>query len=270
MSRNRFLALATGAAIAAAGGAWALGRTRSRLQPAYPPLDTPKQVAADIWIVDAAPIRAMGLVLPLRMTVIRLLEGELMLHSPTQWSEALGDAVAQLGTVRHMLAPSIGHWQFLADWQRAFPQATSWAVPGLRDRAQVRRSATRIDRELGSEAPPEWSEAVEQGLVRGAGFVESWFFHRPSRTLLLTDLIEQLEPAKLPLLSALAMHALRGTAGVIPLHVRATLLKERDANRAMQRHLVGLRPERVIFAHGSWFRDNAAERLQHAFRRGVR
>ena len=38
----------------------------------YPPLDVLKPVAKDLWIVDSGPQEAMGLTLPVRMTVIRL------------------------------------------------------------------------------------------------------------------------------------------------------------------------------------------------------
>ena len=44
----------------------------------YPPFDVPKPVAENVWIVDGAPLRMMGLWLPVRMTVVRLGSGELV------------------------------------------------------------------------------------------------------------------------------------------------------------------------------------------------
>jgi hypothetical protein len=53
----------------------------------YPPLNTLKAVASEVWIVDGPIIRFglpwMKLSFPTRMTVIRLGSGELFLHSPT-------------------------------------------------------------------------------------------------------------------------------------------------------------------------------------------
>ena len=104
------------------------------------------------------------------------------------------------GPIRHLVAPNIAHWSFLAEWQRQCPDAVTWAPPGLRERANVKASDVRLDRDLPSASPPEWAQDFEQAIIPGAaGFREVTFFHRPSRTLLLTDLVVNLEAGKLPL-----------------------------------------------------------------------
>jgi hypothetical protein len=231
----------------------------------YAPLDTLKPIAPDLWIVDST-IVAGGLAMPIRMTVARLASGGLLLHSPTRLTAELAASIKALGTVEHLVAPSIAHWTHLADWQRAFPDATTWGVPGLRDRPQVRRSATVIDHDLGEAAPAEWQAELTQTLVRGGGgFVEAAFVHRASNTLVLSDLIENLEPAKLPPVTRLTMAAFAGTRGTTALHVRAAvLLGGEEAKRAL-RGLAGLAPERVIMAHGQMFEEDAERRLLEAF-----
>ena len=80
-------------------------------------------------------------------------------------------------------------------------------VPGRHDlgsarptRARQREGFRRLDRDLPSESPPEWAQDFEQAIIAGAaGFREVTFFHRSSRTLLLTDLVVNLEAGKLPL-----------------------------------------------------------------------
>ena len=48
----------------------------------YPPLDVPKPVTQNLWVVDSGPMRAMGVIpIPVRMTVVRLENGEVLLHS---------------------------------------------------------------------------------------------------------------------------------------------------------------------------------------------
>jgi hypothetical protein len=47
-------------------------------------LDILAQMAENVWIFDDKPISAAGLPLPLRMTIIRLANGYLLLHSPTR------------------------------------------------------------------------------------------------------------------------------------------------------------------------------------------
>ena len=231
----------------------------------YPPLDDPKLIAEDVWIVDSGPVRPMGLTLPVRMTVVRLPGGELLLHSPTSLTPELARRVCDLGTIRHLIAPNVAHWTFLTEWQRAYPDATLWAAPGLRDRAQVRQSGLRIDRDLGNEAPAEWAGTIEQGVVAGGGFAEVWFFHVPSRTMLLTDLIQNLEPDQLPPVTATLARAARGTAGTTSLHVRAAVKLGGETAEAAIRKLVARAPRHVVFAHGKLFQAPAADRLRDGF-----
>jgi hypothetical protein len=237
-----------------------------RRETTYPPLNVPKQVAPDIWIVDAQPVHPGGLPLPLRMTIIRLRGGDLVLHSPTPYQAGLRRRIEALGTIRHLVAPSIGHWLFLRDWQRACPDAVNWAVPGLRERGQVRRAGVRIDAELGDTPPEAWAGEIETVLVQGPVFREIDLFHRASRTLMLTDLVLNLESDRLPPLARPLAHLLGIVApnGKAPIYVRALLqANRRSASRAAAR-LVAFAPERVIFTHGRWFDEDASRQLRRS------
>ena len=234
---------------------------------AYSPLDVLKPVADDVWIVDAAPIRAGGLPLPLRMTVVRLPDGALLLHSPTQFSPTLAAALDALGPVRHLVAPSYGHWMFLPDWQHAYPRARTWGVVGLRQRGPVRRAGLRIDADLGLEAPTEWQGVLETVLIRTQGFAEVELFHKPSRTLLVTDLVLNLERNRLSPWARVAADALGITAphGHAPLYLRFLLDLNRRRIAEAANRLVAFHPERVIMTHGRWFEHDATAQLRASF-----
>ena len=134
------------------------------------------------------------------MTLLRLSSGDMLMHSPTRFDARLKAEIEAHGPIRHLVAPNIAHWSFLAEWQRQCPDAVTWAAPGLGKRANVKASGVRLDRDLPSESPPEWAQDLEQTVIPGAaGFRELTFFHRPSRTLVLTDLVVNLEAGKLPL-----------------------------------------------------------------------
>lgn len=256
------------AAVAVAGAlAGYLYASRRPAAPAtYPPLDVPKPFADNIWLVDSGPIHAGGLTLPVRMTVVRLDDGALLLHSPTPYTPALAAALEGLGPIQHLVASNVAHWTYLPRWQRAFPRATLWAAPGLAERAQVRRAGLRIDSVLGEAAPPAWASAIDQGVIEGgAGFRETWFLHRATRTLILTDLVQNLEPERLPAVTALVARATRGTAGTTPLYLRAALRLGGEPMRAAIRAMVALQPERVVMAHGAPFASGGAGRLKGAF-----
>ncbi len=235
----------------------------------YPPLDTPKPVANDVFVVDSLLPGLIGRAAAARMTVLRLPGGDLLLHSPTRCTPSLRRALERLGPVRHLVAPNVAHWMFLEEWQRACPGAVTWAAPGLRRRGPVRRGGVRLDHDLGDQPPPAWGGAV--GLVTvpgGFGFHEVALFHRPSRTLLLADLAMNLEPAKLPAPVRPLARWLGTLApdGMPPAYLRAVVgLRRRAASRAARR-LVALGPERVVFAHGRWFEADGAARLRRSLR----
>jgi short-subunit dehydrogenase len=223
-------------------------------------------IAPSVWIFDAPPIRVLGLPLPLRMTIIRLGSGEIILHSPTQFSPDLKAAIEQLGPIRYLVAPSVGHWTFLAAWQKACRNLTTYAVPGLKKRPQVRRAGVRVDHELGDKPPSAWRGEIETVLVRGVGFAEVDLFHRPSRTLVLTDLALNLEPQTLPIwaLPLTRLAGLTAPANRPPPYVQAMLLAGARHTAAAAARLVAFQPERVVFAHGAWFQHDAAERLRRS------
>lgn len=88
------------------------------------------------------------------------------------------------------MAPNVAHWTYLKGWQRARPDATTWAAPNLRRRLQVRLSRVRLDRDLGDEPPDAWAAEIDQAVIPGGlGFCEVAFLHRASRTALLTDTV---------------------------------------------------------------------------------
>ncbi|MFL5257483.1 MAG: DUF4336 domain-containing protein [Rhodopila sp.] len=235
----------------------------------YPPLDTPKPIADDVFIVDSTMPGLIGRVLPVRMTVIRLPDGALLLHSPTRYSPALAQALEQIGPIRHLVAPNIAHWTLLKPWQDAFPQATTWAAPGLRDRRQVRRSGLRLDHDLGPEPPPAWGNNIALRIIPGAaGFHEVAMFHRPSGTLVLTDLVLNLEPPKLPALARPIMRLFGSLApdGMPPPYLRLAVHWRRADARAAVRELLQWQPQRVVFSHGRWFNRDATQHLRRSMR----
>ncbi len=249
-----------------------LGRTligpMEELRAGYPPYDTVKELADGVWIVDAEPLRKAIVPLPLRMTILRLPNGELLVVSPTLHSAALQQEIERLGHIRALVAPSFAHWMFVKDWQRACPGTETLGAPALARRRAVRRSGLRFDGGLNS--PPEsWRGAIETVRIPGAfGFEEYALLHHPSRTLVLTDLITNIEVEKLPpplgpLLRGLGMAAPDGRA---PAYVRAIVSAKRGEARRAAERLVAFAPERVIFAHGWWFDRDATAKLRLSLR----
>lgn len=235
----------------------------------YEPLNVLKPAAPDVWIVDGPAIRFYGIPFSTRMTVVRLSDGSVWLHSPTFADPSLVEAVKSLGPVRHMIAPNWIHYAYIRDWQAVCPEAISWAAPGVAKRAAKKGVPLQFDRDLGGDAPEDWAGQIDQMIVWGSRYHrEAVFFHRASSTLILTDLIENFESAYLPWWMRFLARQGRiiDPDGQMPIDMRMTFRGNEDKLRAAVERMIRWGPERVILAHGRWYdRDGVAE-LQRAFR----
>lgn len=143
-------------------------------------------VPGAIWTRDY-PIRYSGTRFNARMTIVRLTDGRLWIHSPCAIDEQTRAAIAGLGPVAFIVAPGTYHYFHIPSCQQAFPGAMTFVCPGL----ERKRPDLRFDRILGERAEPEWQAELDQIPVLGTRFIqEVAFLHRPTRTLILVDLIE--------------------------------------------------------------------------------
>lgn len=168
----------------------------------YEPINTLKAVNENIWIVDGsiAHMRAYGTAIPFptRMTVIKLKNDDLFLHSPIQLTLGLKAEIDALGTVRHLISPNKLHYEFIPEWSKHYPAALRWASPGVQQRAEQMKISVVFDRDLGETPNPAWADEIDQTIVHGSRFLhEVVFFHKSSRTLILADLIENFEREKI-------------------------------------------------------------------------
>ncbi len=234
---------------------------------AYPPLNSLKPVTDEIWIVDGPVIRFgmpwPKMPFPTRMTIVRLAQG-LFIHSPTALTEELRTAVERLGRPRWIIGPNRIHYWWIPEWRAAFPQADIYLAPRIREQA-----GERIDfpaDELCRTSGYPWDAEVATLPIAGRYMTEVEFFHRASRTLILTDLIENFEPEKLPLLARwlTKLGGAQHPQGSMPRDMRLTY-KDKAALKAAIKTMIGWDPVRIILAHGRWYdRDGAAE-LRRAF-----
>lgn len=235
----------------------------------YEPLYTLKPVARDVWIVDGGWIRFYGLTFPTRMTVIRLRDGGLWVHSPVADEDGLTDAVAGLGPVRHLIAPNWIHYAWIPAWQSRFGEALTWGSPGVVTRAAGRGVKLHVDQELGDTPPEAWRGEIDQRLADSGIHREVVFFHNASRTLVLTDLIMNFEPAKLPwwMRPIVRLGGIRDPDGRIPRDIAASFRRRPGHLRDLARTMIGWAPERVILAHGRWYDQDGTTELRRAFRK---
>ena len=143
-------------------------------------------VPDQVWLQDY-PIHFAGCDFDARMAVIRISDTELMIHSPCEIDSATKDAISALGHVTYIVAPGSYHHMYVPSAQASFPDADTYICPGI----ERKRPELGFDWFLGDRPPAAWAGVLDQVLVRGNKLIwEVAFFHKPSKTLLVVDLIE--------------------------------------------------------------------------------
>ncbi|OAB56170.1 hypothetical protein AY600_01905 [Phormidium willei BDU 130791] len=101
------------------------------------------------------------------MTVIRLPNGNLMLHSPCNISPEIKQAIDRIGKVAYIVAPGTYHYLHVPSAQQAFPEAETYICPGIESKCPD----LEFDWILADRAPDVWKDDLEQVLVRGNQFI---------------------------------------------------------------------------------------------------
>ena len=214
-----------------------------------------------LWIAED-PLRIFGIALGRRMTVIGLPDGGLFLHSPWEMTADRKRRLLDLGPVRSIVAPGRFHDLYLDQALLEFPQAELHAIPSLFGRFTSRPNTFPL-----SDSPPSsWGEAIEQhAFIAGPFHSETVFFHRKSRSLLLTDLCFRLEDRG-------GMTRLAG--GILGVYqkfsptrdIRLWTLGERRLLRDSVERVLAWPFTRIIPAHGERIPENGRSAFEAAFR----
>ena len=236
----------------------------------YEPINIYKPVAPNIGIVDGPfeYLTAGGVRLPLpfttRMTVVRLSNGDLFLHSPIKFEGRLANELLGLGAVRHLVSPNQFHYAHIGEWAKAFPNAISWASPRVRERARARNVDVDFTRDLEASPPEEWRREIDQTLFPGGYFKEFIFFHEASKTLILADTIINIELDKVtePWRTATKFAGMYHPYGQIFFGMRLPLFLQRRKAEEAIRKIHAWQPQRILLSHGRCF-DPDADKVIH-------
>lgn len=220
-----------------------------------------ERVTDDLWTAQDT-LRFLGVRIPVRMTVIRLGDGGLWLHSPLQATDDLVAQVSALGPVQHLVAPSCLHHLFIGAWQSRFPDAHMHGVPGL----AAKRPDLAFDATLGqvTTTAPTWGDDIDHLAIEGVPRLnESVFLHRPSRTLLVTDLVFNLARPQ-GLVARLAFSAMGGSGRVAQSPEWRLFMRDRQAARQSVERLLAWDFDRLVPAHGDVVPIGAVTLLEQA------
>jgi hypothetical protein len=145
-------------------------------------------ISEKIWLLEY-PVRFGGMDLFGRTTIIRLDNGDLIVHDPCVIDESTKRQIDKIGIVKYIIAPGTYHHLFVTEFQKKYPNAETFLCPGL----ERKRPDIKFEWILGNKPDPRWEDAIDQVLVQGTRHIwEVAFFHKPSKTLILVDLLENI------------------------------------------------------------------------------
>jgi uncharacterized protein DUF4336 len=217
------------------------------------------QHTEDVWTVSV-PHSYLGLHLGTRMTVIRLPDGTLWLHSVVAVDDILADEIQEHGPVRHIVLPDLYHHVYVNDAIQRWPAARVYAPAAMRRKLP----GLRIDAELSETPDPAWCGAFIPVHIDGSLLDETVFVHPASRTLVCADLVENFDSSP-HLLTRLYLKAagLEGHVGWSRFFRLA--YRDRPAARASLERLLALDFDRIILAHGKVLEHGGPVAVREAF-----
>ena len=216
----------------------------------------------NLYVAEGPIVSFFGFPYPTRMAVAQLSDGNLWVWSPVALTEALASAVEELGTVRYIVSPNKIHHLFLSQWIDRWPDADLFAPPGLTSK----KPDLRVNAELGDEPDSGWAAEIDQVIFHGSlAMEEVAFFHRPSRTAIICDLIQRHPESSLTGWRGMLMRidGLVGDHGSTPREWRASFLR-RKAARAARDTVLGWEAERLLIAHGECAQTGATSIIAKA------
>lgn len=227
-----------------------------------------RKISTRMWVQEDS-MQMMGVRLPLRMTMVKLADDSMWMHTPTPYNSQIRNRVAAMGELKHIVAPSNGHHLFLEDWQRSFPDATIYLADGILKKQPNLKNYTLL-RDLDS---PPWQDELEMLPMAGAPlWDEHMFYYARSKTLLVTDFFQNYTGVKQKGLGMIVTKLLfeplgfKGKCLAPPLKTRFAV-KDRNALRASLDKLWDLDIECVVPAHGDILDQDAKQVIRQLCQR---
>ena len=213
--------------------------------------------------IEEIPLRFFGMQIGTRMTIIRLKNEKLFLHSPTKLNPELIEKINNLGKVAFVVAPNKLHHLFLKSYFKQYPNAIFYATPGL----AKKRKDIYFNENLQDQPSKEWSDELDQMIFKGCSFMEEvFFFHKVSKTLIVTDFIQSMHTYHN------FFERIVGRIGGVynnpspPRDLRFMLYLDRKKTRQSVQRVNQWNFDKIIIAHGKLITKNAKEVFNNAFK----
>ena len=215
-------------------------------------------VSNSVWHARQ-PLKFGPISITTRMTVVRLRDGSLWVHSPISPTPDLIDGLKSLGAVRYVVAPNKSHHLFFLAFLDAHPDAQGFISAGL----ELKRPDLSRFQHIPRDAP--WTSEIQGFFIEGLPILnETVWFHVDSGTLILTDLLFCFAESNRGI--AALVSKLLGVYGKLGMSRTMKLaVKDKRALASSVLPLLSLPVQRVVVAHDQIVEEQPQQELKEAF-----
>ena len=214
----------------------------------------------NLWVHEDTMSFVASTQLRLRMTIVKLADGGLWIHSPTKLCTELQTEIEALGTVHCIVEASNGHTLWLLEWHQAYPKAKLYVSAGIPQKVSIKQYQV-----LNEKFDNIWHEDLAHTYLDGAAFFsESVFLHHASKSLIVTDLIQNHSdprPSGIPGLFCRLVFEPLGFKGacVAPPLKWGFMIKNKSAYASAIRNIQNWDFENIIVTHGDIIEKGAKQ-----------
>lgn len=204
-----------------------------------------RRVTDNLWRAETTFRVGPAFSIPVASVISRGSSGAVTIISPIRLTDEQARAIDELGTVTTLIAPNRFHHLALPKAIERWPSAKVWGAPGL----AAKRADIKFDSELTTGAAIDDYVAIVIGGSPRASEVA--LFHRPTRSLVLTDLLFNIHDApSLGWMGRAYLRASKALGRVGQSVVWRFLVKDRAAASESVRAVLALDFVRVLPSHG--------------------
>tara|TARA_S200000501_G_C20703372_1_gene690606 strand:+ start:178 stop:804 length:627 start_codon:yes stop_codon:yes gene_type:complete len=201
-----------------------------------------KKLATNIWIHDHVTHLEDGRKLPLRLTAVQLSNKKLWIHAPTPLSNILKIQLSNIGDVGYLFSGNNLHNMFFMDWVETYPQAEAWVTPGIPEKLPNLDNYSVLKENI-------WTDDFDATSMKEVPkFDETVFYHYASKSLIVTDLVQN--------------DAKRGTYLAPPLLKEGTI-QDQKAFKDFITHIKTWDFNRIVVTHGDIVEVQAKQKFRN-------
>lgn len=215
-------------------------------------------ITNSVWHAQQ-PLKFGPISLSTRMTVVRLRDGSLWVHSPISPTRELIEELQNVGTVRYVAAPNKSHHLFFLAFLNAHPAAQGFIAAGL----ELKRPDLCGFPHVPREAP--WASEIQGFFIEGLPILnETVWFHIDTGTLVITDLLFCFAESNRGITALVSkLLGVRGTLGMS--RTMKLAIRDKQALARSVLPLLSLPLQRVIVAHDQIIDEQPVAKLVQAF-----